>query len=156
MAAFLRVIVLLTTAALLLASESPGLAAETTCAKCGMEVSAYAYSHAEIIKENGEPEKFCSVTCALQIARLNPMSRIRVADYDTHELIDAEKAFWVVGGSKPGVMSREAKWAFGIKARAEVFIGAWGGALVDWKEVVRLTDTEAKKAEEEAKSFFSR
>lgn len=152
----LRVKVLLTAAALLLASTPSGLAKETTCAKCGMEVSAYAYSHAEIKKENGEPEKFCSVTCALQIARTNPMSRIRVADYDTHELIDAPKAFWVVGGAKPGVMSREAKWAFGIKARAEVFIGAWGGALVDWKEVVRITEAEAKQAEEEAKSFFSK
>lgn len=156
MASFLRVIVLLTTASLLLISTPRGLAAETICAKCGMEVVAYSYSHAEIVKENGESEKFCSITCALQIASFNPMSRLLVADYDTHELIDAAKAFWVAGGSKPGVMSREAKWAFGTKARAGVFIGAWGGTLVDWKEIVRRTSEEEKKAEEEAKSFFSK
>jgi nitrous oxide reductase accessory protein NosL len=37
---------------------------------------------------------------------------IKVGDFNGRQMIDAEKAFWVVGGSKPGVMSKRGKWAF--------------------------------------------
>lgn len=35
-----------------------------------------------------------------------------VGDYNTKRLIDAEKAVWVIGGGKQGVMTKRAKWAF--------------------------------------------
>jgi len=34
-----------------------------------------------------------------------------VGDFGTKKLIDAEKALWVLGGSKPGVMTKRGKWA---------------------------------------------
>lgn len=42
-------------------------------------------------------------------------------------LIDAEKAFWVIGGSKPGVMTKRAKWAFEKKEAADKFMLDNGG-----------------------------
>jgi nitrous oxide reductase accessory protein NosL len=35
-----------------------------------------------------------------------------VSDYNTNRLIDAKKAYWVVGGNKSGIMTKRAKWAF--------------------------------------------
>ena len=46
------------------------------------------------------------------------------------ELIDAEKAFWVIGGDKPGVMSKRAKWAFVKKEGADAFVKQSGGNAV--------------------------
>ncbi|HSB06423.1 MAG TPA: nitrous oxide reductase accessory protein NosL, partial [Thermodesulfobacteriota bacterium] len=46
----------------------------------------------------------------------------------TKGLIDGEKAFWVIGGNKMGVMTKRAKWAFAKKDDAEKFIKENGGA----------------------------
>ncbi len=54
---------------------------------------------------------------------------IRVGDYSTKNLIDAEKAFWIIGGSKMGVMTKRAKWAFEKKGDAEKFMKENGGTL---------------------------
>ena len=56
----------------------------------------------------------------------SPVS-IQAADYGTRELIDAESAHWVIGGNKPGVMTRRAKWAFASQSDADAFIAAHGG-----------------------------
>lgn len=141
---------------ILLALPSASPAAEDRCEKCGMGVASHAHSRAEIVHESGAREEFCSVTCAIHVAQGNAAAKMLVADYDTRELLDAAKAFWVIGGEKPGVMTREAKWSFAEKARAEAFIATSGGRLADWTEVVRLTRDEAAKADEEAKGFFSK
>ena len=60
-----------------------------------------------------------------------------MGDYTTRNLIDAEKAFWVIGGSKPGVMSKWAKWAFENKADAEKFIAENGGTLSTFDEAIK-------------------
>jgi nitrous oxide reductase accessory protein NosL len=52
-----------------------------------------------------------------------------VADYHTKKLIPSEKAFWVIGGGKTGVMARRAKWAFKEKEDAKKFIKENGANL---------------------------
>ena len=52
-----------------------------------------------------------------------------VGDYSTRALLNAEKAIWVIGGSKPGVMTERAKWAFAQKEEAEKFLKENGGNL---------------------------
>jgi copper chaperone NosL len=41
------------------------------------------------------------------------------SDYNKKNLIEAEKAYWVIGGKNPGVMTKKAKWAFADKKDAE-------------------------------------
>jgi len=58
--------------------------------------------------EDGSTAATCSLHCtAVELA--NSIDKIpvtiRVADYDSKELIDAETAVWVMGGSKKGVMT---------------------------------------------------
>jgi nitrous oxide reductase accessory protein NosL len=60
-----------------------------------------------------------------------------VADFGTKGLIDAEKAFWILGGSKPGVMSKRGKWAFEKKENAEAFIKSDGGTLASFDDVIK-------------------
>ena len=49
------------------------------------------------------------------------------SDYNGKQLIPAENAIWVIGGNKPGVMTKQAKWAFAEKVDAEKFIEEHGG-----------------------------
>jgi nitrous oxide reductase accessory protein NosL len=62
---------------------------------------------------------------------------ISVADYNTHEQIQAEKAFWVIGGDRLGVMTARAKWAFSTKAAAEDFIHRHGGRSASFEAVIQ-------------------
>ncbi len=54
-------------------------------------------------------------------------------------MIDAEKAYWVISGKLPGVMTKNAKWAFEKKEDAEKFITINGGKLVKFEDVMEAT-----------------
>jgi hypothetical protein len=45
----------------------------------------------------------------------------------------------VVGGNKPGVMTKRAKWAFENKADADAFIKENGGTPASFEEAVKLS-----------------
>ena len=62
---------------------------------------------------------------------------VLAGDYNTKALIDAEKATWVLGGSKMGVMTRNAKWAFTQKGGADAFIGQNGGRICSYDEAMK-------------------
>ena len=62
-----------------------------------------------------------------------------VADYNKKNLIDAEKASWVIGGKIPGVMTKTAKWAFADKKDAEAFIKENGGKLANFEDAMKAT-----------------
>ncbi len=81
----------------------------------------------------------CSIFCGAKeyIKNLDDApDQILVADYNTKKLIDATKAFWVMGGSKSGVMTNRPKWAFAKKQGALAFINRYGGKLIDFDEAI--------------------
>jgi nitrous oxide reductase accessory protein NosL len=61
---------------------------------------------------------------------------IKVGDYNTRELIDAEKAFWVLGGAKQGVMTKQPKWAFAKEEDAIKFMKENGGTPATFDQVM--------------------
>jgi nitrous oxide reductase accessory protein NosL len=100
------------------------------CIHCGMNREMFAHSRVLIEYNDGSKVGLCSLHCAAVDLALNlnkTPSVIRVGDYGKKELIDAEKAFWVIGGSKAGVMTKNAKWAFADKTDAEKFQQENGG-----------------------------
>jgi nitrous oxide reductase accessory protein NosL len=110
-----------------------------SCAYCGMDRKAYGYSRMLIQYEDGTAVGVCSLHCAVSEFDANQGRKVKailVADRDTRTLIDAEKAVWVIGGKKRGVMTQRPKWAFQSKAAAEAFIKAYGGKLVSWAEAL--------------------
>jgi copper chaperone NosL len=102
-----------------------------TCKYCGMNRRHYVHSRMLIRYDDKSSFGACSLHCAAINLGINtdkiPLS-IEVADYNTHELIDAETAYWVIGGNKPGVMTLTAKWAFRKKKDAESFM-IWNGGV---------------------------
>ena len=112
----------------------------STCTYCGMDRAKFAHSRILIEYDDGTSFGACSLHCAAVDLANNidkAPSSIGVGDYNSKKLIDAEKAFWVVGGSKPGVMTGNAKWAFEDKHAAEKFIKENGGVLATFDDAIK-------------------
>lgn len=116
-----------------------------SCSHCGMNRQMFAHSRMVILYDDGTSVGLCSIRCAAVDLDLNegktPES-IRVSDYNTKELVDAEKATWVVGGSKSGVMTKKAKWAFFKLEDAENFIKENGGEITDFDTALKAAKAE--------------
>ncbi len=113
-----------------------------SCPFCGMDRAKFAHSRMLVKYEDGSSVGTCSIHCMaveLSLSLDKTPLEILVGDYETKEFIDAQKAFWVMGGDVQGVMTQRAKWAFKEKQRAEAFIKAHGGELVDLDRVMRAS-----------------
>lgn len=109
------------------------------CSECGMDRKAYGFSRMLLVYADGKEVGVCSLHCAVEAMdrrKDQPVQALRVADRNTHELLPAEQAIWVLGGKKRGVMTRRAKWAFQEKSAAESFIKEYGGEIVTWEEAL--------------------
>jgi nitrous oxide reductase accessory protein NosL len=112
-----------------------------SCKYCGMDREKFGHSRIHIEYDDGSSEGACSLHCAAVDLALNidkTPKAIMVGDYNTKKLIDAEKAFWVIGGTRPGVMTKRAKWAFEKKDDAEKFMQEnGGGKLITFDEAIK-------------------
>jgi copper chaperone NosL len=114
--------------------------AHKNCKYCGMDREKFA--HSRMLIEYGDGSSFgsCSIHCvALDLAQSfdKEPKALLVADYNKKNLIEAEKAYWVIGGKKPGVMTQTAKWAFAEKQDAEAFIKEFGGKLASFEDAMK-------------------
>lgn len=116
------------------------IAAHKSCQYCGMDREKFAHSRMLIEYDDGSTVATCSLHC-VAVDMANNIDKtpnvIKVADFNSKELVDAEKAAWVIGGSKQGVMSRNAKWAFATKEMADAFIKEHGGKLANFDEAIK-------------------
>ncbi|MBI5590005.1 MAG: nitrous oxide reductase accessory protein NosL [Deltaproteobacteria bacterium] len=111
-----------------------------SCKFCGMDRAHFAHSRMVVEYEDGTSLGTCSIHCMATELALNidkTPKTLLVGDFNSKMLIDAEKAFWVIGGNKPGVMTKNAKWAFENKADAEKFIAANGGTLSTFDDAMK-------------------
>jgi copper chaperone NosL len=113
-----------------------------SCPLCGMDREKFAYSRMFIEFDDGSTLGTCSIHCAAVDLAVNvdktPV-HIWVGDYNTRQLIDAEKAVWVIGGDKPGVMTKRAKWAFGDRLDADQYIKEHGGSIAAFADAMKAT-----------------
>jgi copper chaperone NosL len=111
-----------------------------SCKYCGMDREKFSHSRFYVEFEGGSTEGTCSIHCAAIDFALNidkiPKT-MSVGDYNTKKLVNAERAVWVIGGNKPGVMTRRAKWAFGNKEDAEKFIAENAGQLATFDQTFK-------------------
>ena len=112
------------------------------CPLCGMDRTKFAHSRIYIEYDDGSTYGACSIHCASLDLALNldkaPVS-IKVGDFNSKKLIDAETAFWTIGGKKMGVMTKNAKWAFETKEAAEKYIQKNGGKLATFEDAMRAS-----------------
>ncbi|NTV49711.1 MAG: NosL family protein [Geobacteraceae bacterium] len=115
------------------------------CPHCGMDREKFAHSRMLITYSDGSSVGVCSIHCVVVEIKANKAKTIKiveVADVHTKKLVDAEKATWVIGGSKKGVMTRIPKWAFAQKDDAAAFISKNGGKLATYKEALALAEKD--------------
>jgi len=114
-----------------------------SCHYCGMSLKKFAHTAMDIEYEDGSKVEVCSLHCAAIDLALNmgktPKS-VMVGDFESKKKIDAEKAYWVLDDSNPGVMSTRGKWAFKSKKDAESYIYdncAGSGKVVTFEEAMK-------------------
>jgi copper chaperone NosL len=116
-----------------------------SCAYCGMDRKSFGHSRMFVEYSDGASVGTCSIRCIVLDLTQNltkvPCS-LKVGDYQTRKLIDADKAFWVVGGNKRGVMTRKAKWAFEKESSAKDFISSYGGDPATFHEALKAAYEE--------------
>ena len=104
-----------------------------SCVICGMNLPTfYKTSHAAETK-TGTKKQYCSIHCVVHDNEINKtdLLNLKVVDTNSLKFISAHKAFYVVGSSKPGTMSRTSKYAFAKKSDAEAFAKKFGGKIMN-------------------------
>lgn len=123
-----------------LAAPAADLARAPLCHQCSMDRDKFGHSRMVIEFEDGSTVASCSLHCAaveLAVSIDRIPVRVSVADYNSRALIDVEEAVWVLGGSRKGVMTARAKWAFLDRNAAEKFTQAHGGGIVTFDEALK-------------------
>jgi nitrous oxide reductase accessory protein NosL len=93
------------------------IASHKACQYCGMDREKFAHSRMLIEFEDGSSVATCSLHCAA-VDFANNIDKspkaIKVADYGSKQLLDAEKAVWVIGTrfarTSPTGSTRCQKW----------------------------------------------
>ena len=107
-----------------------------SCVICGMNLPTfYKTSHAAETK-TGTKRQYCSLHCVVEDNEINKTDLVNVKVVDTNSLkfISVYKAFYVVGSSKPGTMTRTSKYAFAKKSEAETFAKEFGGKVMNFND----------------------
>ena len=128
------------TAATAFAQPVDDTKAMPSCPHCGMDREKFAVSRMAIDYDDGKSVGLCSLHCVavdLAVTIDKAPTAIWVADLPSKKLVNAETAVWVLGGSKSGVMTSRAKWAFADKATAEAFVKENGGSIVGFEDAMK-------------------
>lgn len=122
---------------------------KTSGVVCGMNLPMfYKTNHSATL--DGKVRQYCSLHCLtedLKVKKLK-LENIQVVDVTTLKFIDAKKAFYVVGSSKKGTMSKTSKYAFANKKDAFIFSKKYGGKVIDFDGAMQkaMEDFGSRKA----------
>lgn len=105
------------------------------CDNCGMDRNKFARTRYEFQTSKGAFH-VCSIHCVavMGIKLKEKPKNVKVAEYlHPENVLDAEKAFFVVGSSAPGTMTRKSKIAFSSKDDAWKFAAKYGGIVTNFE-----------------------
>lgn len=132
-------LLLLSLTGIAMAVDQADIAQHASCQYCGMDRQKFAHSRMLIEYADGSKAGLCSLHCAaLDLANQldKTPAAIKVGDYNSKALIDAETATWVLGGKMNGVMTGRAKWAFATRDDAAKFVAENGGEVVVFETAI--------------------
>ncbi len=118
------------------------------CIRCGMLLPKFYKTNHAIRYKDGRIEQLCSMHCLAEtIQQVDPatIEKILVVDVPTLKMVDAQKAWYVVGSDVKGTMTRNSKYAFADKSEAESFAKAHGGKVVDFDTALKIAKADLKK-----------
>jgi nitrous oxide reductase accessory protein NosL len=110
-----------------------------------MDRTRFGHSRMVVTYTDGSSAGTCSLNCVvtdMKTTKDKTVKSFQVADYNTRKLTDAKTAAWVIGGSKKGVMTPVAKWAFADKKDADAFIKQNGGKPATFGDALKATEKE--------------
>ena len=116
------------------------------CPKCGMTLSMfYRTNHAATV--DGKVQQFCSIYCMVEAMHAGAkVTDIRVVDNTSLKFIDATRASYVVGSSKPATMAANiSKYAFADKSKAEEFAKKFGGKVMSYADTLARAKADYEK-----------
>ena len=110
------------------------------CDVCGMHLTKYYKTSHTAEFRNGHKEQYCSLHCLAEVHKNyeDKIKNIQVVDTNSLKLIDAKKAFYVVGSSKEATMSSISEYAFSNKDEALKFKNEFGGNIYNFDESLKL------------------
>lgn len=113
------------------------------CDNCRMNRNQWARTRHEFQTSKGTFHT-CSIHCVADMGskmKENP-GKVKVAEYlHPEKMLEAEKAFYVIGSTAPGTMTTKSKLAFSSKEEAGKFAVKYGGRVSDFDGAL----SEAKK-----------
>lgn len=116
--------------------------AQRWCDLCAMDLQKYRLTKYTLTLADGGKRYTCSIHCAAIIIEKQNVEKIEAASYLTGSMIDAKKAFYVVGSDIKGVMSRVSKLAFVSKTEALEFQRSHGGVLTDFEGALKSANLD--------------
>jgi len=119
-------------------------AAKNSCINCGMNLTMfYKTSHSATV--DGVTKQYCSIHCLTQDLNAGEeLQNPKVVDVSSLKFIDVFVAYYVVGSSKRGTMSRVSKYAFASLDDAKKFQAEFGGKIYDFNEALRVAKEDFK------------
>lgn len=120
------------------------------CNVCGMHLTKYYRTNHTAEFKNGHKEQYCSLHCLSEVHKdyEQKIKNIQVVDTNSLKLIDAKKAFYVIGSSKEGTMSPISEYAFSTNIEAEKFKKEFGGEIHTFEETLKLAKDNLDKDNE--------
>jgi len=116
------------------------------CDNCGMDRNKWARTRYSFNSPKGELHT-CSIHClAVLSVKLKTAPRdVMAAEYFHPEnMLDAEKAFYVIGSRAPGTMTISSKIAFSSREEAEAFARKQGGRTAGFEQAMKEAMNEIK------------
>jgi nitrous oxide reductase accessory protein NosL len=106
-----------------------------SCRVCGMWIDEYIKSAAELVYKDGHKESTCGVACMLREVEdaggMSSFKSVKVHDWVSGELVDAETATYVLGSKViPDMIPNYI--AFAKPEEAEAFVAKEGGEVIDF------------------------
>jgi|GEM_PF-271915 len=106
-----------------------------SCKVCGMYIDKYIRTAAELVYKDGRKEYSCGVACMLRLVEdaggPSAFESIKVRDWSSDKVIDAETAYYVVGSKViPDMLPNYI--AFETKEEAETFAAKEGGDVISF------------------------
>ena len=119
--------------------------AKLSCPECGMNLPKfYKTNHSSTV--DGKAKQYCSIHCLVgDINKGLKVKDIKVVDVESLKFINAKDAFYVVGSSKKGTMSKVSKYAFASEKSAKLFAKDNGGEVLTFDEAIKKAQDDFKK-----------
>ncbi len=109
------------------------------CPLCSMNLKMFWKTNHWLTFADGKEVGYCSIHCASIVHKKKgrEIKGWKAVDYDSKKLIDARKAFFLIGSDLPGTMTATSKLAFASREVAERYQKKHGGSVGTFEDALK-------------------